>query len=170
MSKTDNEKTAALRCQRGSPDGRSWRSSGRYRHRRDGWRRCRRRGRRGGRHRVDRDRCGDSGIAGGLAGKGAAEAINPTLEDEFWRGKYVTRRTSRPAGTTMLRPHPYGWESYSQYANREFDELDETLAREWDTRRGDSQQTWQEAREAARDAWKRASDPARLPYAGRRHA
>ena len=112
------------------------------------------------------------GIAGGLAGKGAAEAINPTIEDEYWRGTYVERpyvETGR--NYEYYRPaYRFGWESYSQYANREFDELDETLAREWDTRRGDSQQTWQEAREAARDAWKRASDPNRLPYAGRRHA
>jgi phage tail tape-measure protein len=112
------------------------------------------------------------GIAGGLAGKGAAEAINPTIEDEYWRGAYVERpyvETGR--NYEYYRPaYRFGWESYSQYENRQFDELDETLAREWDTRRGNSEQTWQEAREAARDAWKRASDPQRLPYAGRRHA
>ncbi len=112
------------------------------------------------------------GIAGGLAGKGAAEAINPTIEDEYWRGTYVELlyvETGR--NYEYYRPaYRFGWESYSQYANREFDELDETLARGWDTRRGNSQQTWQEAREAARDAFRRASDPGRLPYAGRRHA
>jgi len=27
-------------------------------------------------------------VAGGLAGKGVAEAINPTLEDEYWRENY----------------------------------------------------------------------------------
>src|SRR4030095_9317710 len=31
------------------------------------------------------------GVAGGLAGKGAAEAVNPTVEDTYWRQNYSTR-------------------------------------------------------------------------------
>src|SRR5262245_5133401 len=31
------------------------------------------------------------GVAGGLAGKGAAEAINPSVEDEYWRENYKAR-------------------------------------------------------------------------------
>ena len=31
------------------------------------------------------------GLAGGLAGKGAAEAINPTIEEAYWRDTYVER-------------------------------------------------------------------------------
>ena len=30
-------------------------------------------------------------VAGGLAGKGAAEAVNPTVEDAYWRDNYSTR-------------------------------------------------------------------------------
>src|SRR4051794_39369259 len=30
-------------------------------------------------------------VAGGLAGKGAAEAVNPTVEDEYWRANYSSR-------------------------------------------------------------------------------
>src|SRR4051794_13647241 len=30
-------------------------------------------------------------VAGGLAGKGAAEAVNPTVEDEYWRRNYASR-------------------------------------------------------------------------------
>ena len=30
-------------------------------------------------------------VAGGLAGKGVADAINPTAEDEYWRGEYRNR-------------------------------------------------------------------------------
>lgn len=113
------------------------------------------------------------GLAGGLAGKGAAEAVNPTVEDAYWRGTYVERpyvETGR--NYEYYQPaYRFGWESYSQYGQREFDEMDETLSREWDTRRGDSKQTWNEAREAARDAWNRVADPEnRQPYAGRRHA
>ena len=116
------------------------------------------------------------GVAGGLAGKGAAEAVNPTVEEAYWRDTYVERpyvETGR--NYDYYRPaYRFGWESYSQYGHRGFDEMDETLAREWDTRRGDSRQTWKEAREAARDAWNRVSRPEQrseaLPYAGKRHA
>src|SRR5918996_2317020 len=30
-------------------------------------------------------------VAGGLAGKGAAEAVNPTVEDEYWRTNYASQ-------------------------------------------------------------------------------
>jgi hypothetical protein len=112
------------------------------------------------------------GLAGGLAGKGAAEAVNPTVEEAYWRDTYVERpyvETGR--NYDYYRPaYRFGWESYSQYGHRSFDEMEETLSREWDQRRGDSKQTWNEAREAARDAWNRVSNPQPLPYGGRRHA
>ena len=101
------------------------------------------------------------GLAGGLAGKGAAEAINPTVEDAYWRENYRTRDyVEADRDYEYYQPaYRFGWESYSQYGHRQFDELDDDLAREWDTRRGDSQQTWREARDAARDAWRRVSQP-----------
>jgi hypothetical protein len=120
------------------------------------------------------------GLAGGLAGKGAAETVNPTAEDAYWREHYQERPYVQEGHEyAYYRPaYRFGWESYSQYAERSFDEIDENLAREWDQRRGDSVQTWREARDAARDAWNRVSEPredvsdvAPVPwYAGRRHS
>jgi hypothetical protein len=119
------------------------------------------------------------GVAGGLAGKGAAEAINPTVEDAYWRENYKARDYVE-AGRDYEYYQPayrFGWESYSQYGERQFDELDADLARRWDEHRGDSTQTWREARAAARDAWNRVSQPPTRvsdapypPYAGRRHS
>lgn len=119
------------------------------------------------------------GVAGGLAGKGAAEAINPTVEDAYWRENYKTRDYVDEGNEyEYYQPaYRFGWESYSQYGERQFDELDADLARKWDERRGDSTQTWREARDAARDAWNRVSQPptrvsdVEYPaYAGRRHS
>lgn len=119
------------------------------------------------------------GLAGGLAGKGAAEAINPTLEDAYWAENYKSRDyVDEDHDYEYYQPaYRFGWESYSQYGHRRFDEIDEDLAREWDQRRGDSLQTWREARSAARDAWERVSqqtpeDAAETypTYAGRRHS
>jgi hypothetical protein len=118
------------------------------------------------------------GLAGGLAGKGAAEAVNPTLEDAYWRDNYRERPyVAADREYEYYQPaYRFGWESFSQYGQRTFDELDENLAREWDQRRGASLQTWNEARDAARDAWKRAAEPREhvsdeYPvYRGRRHS
>ena len=101
------------------------------------------------------------GLAGGLAGKGAAETVNPTDEDAYWSEHYQ-RRPYVEQGREYSYYQPayrFGWESYSQYGERSFDELDERFAREWDQHRGDSIQTWREARDAARDAWNRVSQP-----------
>ena len=53
------------------------------------------------------------GFAGGLAGKGAAEAVNPTVEDAHWRSTYPTRpyaETTR--GYDAYEPaYRYGWET-----------------------------------------------------------
>ena len=117
------------------------------------------------------------GVAGGLAGKGAAETVNPTAEDAYWREHYRDRPYVREGHDyEYYQPaYRFGWESFSQFGHRSFDELDEDFARDWDERRGASLQTWRDAREAARDAWNRVSQPREgvsdLPrYAGRRHS
>jgi hypothetical protein len=56
-------------------------------------------------------------VAGGLAGKGAAEAVNPTIEDAYWRDNYSSQ-------TWVERTYTYddyqpasaaGTESYARY-------------------------------------------------------
>ena len=52
-------------------------------------------------------------VAGGLAGKGVAEQIDPTAEEEYWRVNYKTR-SYVPSGATYDQFAPayrYGWES-----------------------------------------------------------
>jgi len=95
-------------------------------------------------------------IAGGLAGKGAAEAINPTVEDEYWRKTYSTRPyVSSGSNYDAYRPaYQYGWESYAQYQGRKFDDVESDLRRDWEGRR-DNRMGWDNAREAVRDAWHR---------------
>src|SRR5918999_2352753 len=43
-------------------------------------------------------------VAGGLAGKGAAEAVNPTLEDEYWRAQLPTRPHRDQGGSYETHP------------------------------------------------------------------
>jgi hypothetical protein len=100
------------------------------------------------------------GLAGGLIGKGLAEAVNPTVEDTYWQENYRGRGYVDPAQDySYYQPaYRFGWESYSQYGRRSFDELDETLQEEWEDRRAATPMAWPEARPAARDAWQRLAD------------
>jgi hypothetical protein len=96
-------------------------------------------------------------VAGGLAGKAAAEQVDPTAEDAYWRENYRTRPYVRPnAEYDMYQPaYRYGWESRTRYLDRTFDEVESDLGREWPAKRGTSKLYWQQSRSAARDAWHR---------------
>ena len=93
---------------------------------------------------------------GGLAGKGAAEAIDPTVEDEYWYD-YASRRyvASGSLYETYRPAYRYGWESYNRYAGRPFDEVEPDLQRDWEQSERNATLTWDKARQATRDAWHR---------------
>ena len=94
-------------------------------------------------------------IAGGAAGKGIAEAVNPTAEDAYWRDNFKTRPyyTEGDQYETYRPAYQYGWESYSRYPGRRFDEVEPDLERDWEKAKGASSLTWTRARNATRDAW-----------------
>lgn len=97
------------------------------------------------------------GVAGGLAGKGAAEAVNPTVEDEYWRSNYNTRPyvTGGTPYDEMRPAYQYGWESYSRYQGRKFDEVESDLKRDWEKGKNNTEMKWDRAKLAAKDAWHR---------------
>jgi hypothetical protein len=96
-------------------------------------------------------------VAGGLAGKGVAESVNPTMEDEYWRDNYKGRPyIEQGADYEAYRPaYRYGWESYSRYGGRSFDDVETELSRDWDARDDRGTLGWQKAKHAVRDAWDR---------------
>jgi hypothetical protein len=96
-------------------------------------------------------------VAGGLGGHEVAEKINPTVEDQYWRENFQSRPYVRDNATyDDFRPaYRYGWESATRFRDRKFDDVETDLARDWETRRGDSRLDWDDARDAARDAWHR---------------
>ena len=100
------------------------------------------------------------GVAGGLAGKGAAEVVNPTVEDAYWRENYSKRPyvTAGSSYDTYQPAYKYGWESRTRYADRKFDEVENDLARGWESAKGRSALTWDRAKEATRDAWHRVEE------------
>ena len=96
-------------------------------------------------------------VAGGLAGKGAAEAVNPTVEDTYWKENFSTRPyITADRGYEFYQPaYRYGWESYPNYRGKKYEEVESDLERGWDRFKGQSKLSWNEARAATRDAWHR---------------
>jgi hypothetical protein len=98
-------------------------------------------------------------VAGGAAGRGAAELVNPTEEDKFWRDNYSKRpyyRTGREYNE-YEPAYRYGWESATRPENRDrrFEDVETDLERGWDRAKGTTRATWNDAKDATRDAWDR---------------
>src|SRR5436309_530424 len=96
-------------------------------------------------------------VAGGLIGKGVAEGINPSVEHEYWRENYSKRPYVRSGSKydEYAPAYQYGWESKGKFGNKDFDEVEPDLGRNWNRAKGQSQLEWDDAKQASRDAWDR---------------
>ena len=101
------------------------------------------------------------GVAGGYAGKAAAEAIDPTAEDAYWKENHNRRDYYDPNfGYEDYGPaYRYGWESRSRYADRDYNDVESNLEKDWQTSRSASRLPWPKAKGAVRDAWQRVDRP-----------
>ena len=100
-------------------------------------------------------------VVGGLAGKGVAEAIDPTAEDDYWRTNYRDRQYVNADDTydDYGPAYRYGVERYADHRDRgSFDEVEGELSHDWGVARGTSRLEWDRARHATRDAWTRLDE------------
>jgi hypothetical protein len=101
-------------------------------------------------------------IGGGLAGKGIAEAINPTEEDAYWSSEYRTRPyfEQEYEYADYAPAYRVGYEGYGQYgsAGGEFGDVEPALQEEYLKNRGGSKLGWDKAGPASRDAWERLKE------------
>lgn len=102
---------------------------------------------------------GIGAIAGGLAGKGAAEAVNPTVEDAYWKENYASQPYySRTYTYDDYGPaYRLGYEGYSRYGTqgKTYDATENELRNDWDRVKGKSRLKWEEAKSATRAGWHR---------------
>lgn len=98
-------------------------------------------------------------VAGGYAGKGAAEIVNPTEEETYWRTEYRNRPYYRRGSDFgyYAPAYRYGWESAASPARmgRSFEDVEPELESNWPTFRGSADAEWRDIREATRDAYSR---------------
>ena len=94
-------------------------------------------------------------VAGGLAGKAVAESIDPTVVDSHWRDRY-DREPYYESGMTYddYKPiYQLGAEASARNANARFEEVEHSLARDYETVKGKSRLGWEKAKRAARAGW-----------------
>jgi len=98
-------------------------------------------------------------VAGGLAGKGAAEAVNPTVEEAYWRQNYSSEPYIERTYTYDDYGPAYrsGYEGYARYygTGKTYDDIEPELRQDWERARGKSRLDWERARLASRSAWER---------------
>lgn len=95
------------------------------------------------------------GIVGAKAGDSIAEAVNPTAYTDHFRKEYSTT-PYYIAGSEWRDYEPaykYGYDTYSNYRGRPFEEVEPDLERNWSASRANSRLAWNDARGAVRDGW-----------------
>lgn len=100
-------------------------------------------------------------VVGGLAGKKAAEAIDPTVEDAYWKANY-NKESYYERGRSYEDYAPAyrtGYEGRAQYHPKTFDEVERDLQTDYNKRRGTSGLTWEQSKRAVRAAWNRIEHP-----------
>jgi uncharacterized protein (TIGR02284 family) len=98
-------------------------------------------------------------IAGGMGGKEAAEALDPTAQEAYWRDNHTLEpyyENGRPFDD-YAPAYRLGVEGRRDYPGS-FEEAEMRLADRWDTYRGSSSLDWSQARMASRAAWNRTHD------------
>ena len=99
-------------------------------------------------------------VGGGLAGKGAAEVVNPTEEDAYWRREHLNRpyfKKGTDYSSNYAPAYKYGWESAANptYKGRSFEAAEPELQKNWNTYRGPATTEWRDVRDATRDSYDR---------------
>lgn len=99
-------------------------------------------------------------IVGGLTGHAVAESIDPTVEDAYWKDNYSSRPyAERDVPYDTWRPaYRTGYEGYSRYRGKKYDEVESDLQRDYEKVKGNSSLTWEKAKRATRDAWHRVEE------------
>ena len=100
-------------------------------------------------------------IVGGGLGHAAAEAIDPTREEAYWRAEHANADYYREGHDFDRDLHPayaVGYANRARYpAGARFEDHESDLERSWHEVKGESRLEWNEARRASRDAWNRVS-------------
>ena len=97
-------------------------------------------------------------MAGGLAGKGVAEKVDPTVEDAYWKSNFSSQKyvESNASYATYQPAYRTGYEGPGLYPGKKYEQVEKDLQRSYEKSPGNATLSWDKARHATRDAWNRA--------------
>ena len=81
-------------------------------------------------------------------------------EDEYWQTNYSSRPYAASEGRQYDYYQPgyrYGYEAANRYRDREWDDVQSDLERDWNGYQYRGTSTWQQMKDAVRDAWDRVT-------------
>lgn len=95
------------------------------------------------------------GALGAKGGGAVAEAVNPTEYSKHFETNYKASPyyVSGSEWRDYQPAYKYGYDTYGQYQGKKFEDVQDTLERNWDTAKAESRLAWAEARSAVRDGW-----------------
>lgn len=99
------------------------------------------------------------GVAGAYSGKGIAEAINPTEEEQYWRENHPRQEWAHPETPYEHYAPAYrtGYMGVKKYAGKHYHEIEVDLARDYEKNDANPAIPWDRARPAVKAAWDRLS-------------
>lgn len=99
------------------------------------------------------------GVAGAYGGKGVAEAVNPTAEEQYWRENHAEQSYAAEGYDYSHYAPAYrvGYEALGKYPDKSFDEIEDDVALDYQKHEPGSALPWDEARHASRAAWTKVS-------------
>ena len=99
------------------------------------------------------------GVVGAYGGRGVAEAINPTQEEQYWRENHPSQPWANEEGKFEHYAPAYrtGYEGAQKYAGKPYHEIEADLARDYEKNDANLAIPWDRARPAVKAAWDRLS-------------
>ncbi len=94
-------------------------------------------------------------VVGSKAGDSIAEAVNPTEYNSHFQNSYQAA-PYYSAGREWNDYEPaykYGYDTFGQHRGQRFEDVEDSLERNWDSTRGNSRLAWSEAKGAVKDGW-----------------
>ncbi|OWQ91832.1 hypothetical protein CDN99_05495 [Roseateles aquatilis] len=100
-----------------------------------------------------------------LRGETRPANLDPVAEAAYWREHYAKRPYIEPGDThdDFGPAYAYGVDAFARFPDRDFDDFESELHRDWGSQRQGSSLEWARAKPAVKDAWQRIKEASNMP-------
>jgi hypothetical protein len=97
------------------------------------------------------------GVAGAYSGRGVAEMMHPTEDQESWRAHHSEQPWKEEPYEHYEPAYKAGFEAARRHAGAHYDQIEANVARDYEKNDANPAIPWDRARPAVRSAWHRVS-------------